>query len=165
MLLGAVLPCGQDGAASLSTDAEVRLLVAALWQDIVKWGAENGGERCLTLFQVDRQNAQTFGWNGSGHTAPRGLAPDTPPCEWAFVPASDLLLVCGEGLIGVSAEGTFADNVPHHQRFGLAELCAKIPDQIPESLLRMVQAKFAPWAPPAPPGSVPVVPMIDVIDL
>jgi len=34
---------------------------------------------------------------------------------------TDLLLVVGEGILGVTAEGVFADNLAGHQRFTLDE--------------------------------------------
>merc|ERR1740123_1313485 len=45
----------------------------------------------------------------------RGLPPG-PPCEWAFAPAVDLLLIVGEGAVGITAEGIFADNRSGHKR-------------------------------------------------
>jgi len=90
-----------------------------MWKDIAKWVAE----------EVE----------GAGDEAARGLAlfhaePDRiagplrcsePLAEWAFVPISDLLLVVGEGRVGITAEGIFADNPPGHKRLSLADCYKK----------------------------------------
>jgi len=100
-IMKAVLPRGLDGAIAM-TDPEVRKMVAALWADVVEWGNKEGLERHLGLFTAEpvRQS--------DGSIAP-------PTDQWSFVPAADLLLVVGEGIVGLTVEGVFADNRPGHE--------------------------------------------------
>ena len=127
LAIAALLPSGADGALPL-THPDLRTLAADLWKEILKWtesgaGASHG--RSLGLFKADVQTSQTFGWAGRSK-APRGLEPDFPICEWAFVPMSDLLLTVAEGIVGITSEGIFADNFPGHQRFTVEEFYEKI---------------------------------------
>jgi len=115
--MAAVLPSGLSGASS-HTDKEVRKLGAALWKDIAKWAATCEAQRGLSLFRADHQTSKTFGWDGRPE-APgpsRGLDPDSPPAEWAFVPLADLILVVGEGLVGCTVEGMLAESPIGHRR-------------------------------------------------
>merc|ERR1711908_139038 len=102
--LAAILPSGLEGATS-PTDVELRKLVALLWKDVVSWasrgGAGSDAERVLALFRSDHQNSRTFGWEAKAD-APKES--EEAKAEWSFVPASDLILVAGEGLVGISAE-------------------------------------------------------------
>ncbi|CAJ1399957.1 unnamed protein product [Effrenium voratum] len=125
----AILPSGADGALPV-THPELRELIAALWKDVLRW-AEGKEDRCLGLFKADVQTPQTFGWAGRSK-APRGLDPDFPACEWAFVPMSDLLLTVAEGIIGITSEGVFADNFQGHQRFTLEEYYEKVGGRTPK---------------------------------
>lgn len=121
--LAGILPSGLEGAAS-STDAELRKLVAALWKDVVSWaikgGAGSEAERVLGLFRSDQQTSK--------------LKADAPKdgeeskFEWSFVPASDLILVTGEGLVGITAEGVFADFPGGRRRLTFAD-CFKRPGE------------------------------------
>lgn len=106
----AVLPRGIDSAVSW-TDHEARLLSAALWKDVVDWARtpEGDAERHLQLFTAEQSPASSAATN---------VAQD----EWAFLPAADLLLVVGEGLVGINAEGLLADNKPGHDRITWAEV-------------------------------------------
>lgn len=103
-----ILPRGIDAAVP-STDPEVRLLSAALWKDLAEWAKGDGdAERHLNLFTAEA-------------TIVDGV--EVPPVdEWAFVPAADLLLVVGEGIVGISADGLgAADAKPGHERMTFAE--------------------------------------------
>lgn len=93
-LIKLVLPRGIDAATAL-TDPEVRKLTAALWEDVAAWARENDAERHLGLFTSEGANAATD--------------------QWAFVPQADLLLIVGDGMVGLTAEGVFADNRPGHE--------------------------------------------------
>lgn len=123
----AILPSGNESAAPLN-DTEVRKLGSLLWKDICKWAQGSECERVLGLFKADHQTAKTFGWDlkGADQSAPRGMEPGTPPADWSFVPVSDLLLVVGEGLVGITSEGLYADNPSGHKRLSL-EQCFKKP--------------------------------------
>ncbi|CAK0902984.1 unnamed protein product [Prorocentrum cordatum] len=125
----AVLPSGLDGATK-PDDLELRKFGFHLWKEIVRGAAGTDAERVLGLFRADKQSARTFGWENKGEQNPasRGLDPDTPPCEWAFVPITDLLLVVGEGVIGVTAEGLLANNPSGHKRVPPIQ-CFKKPGQ------------------------------------
>eukprot|EP00930_Biecheleria_cincta_P039841 TRINITY_DN27343_c0_g2_i1.p1 TRINITY_DN27343_c0_g2~~TRINITY_DN27343_c0_g2_i1.p1 ORF type:complete len:640 (-),score=124.67 TRINITY_DN27343_c0_g2_i1:63-1982(-) len=104
-----VLPRGIDSFVS-SSDKEVRLLCAAIWSDIAEWArGEGDAARPLSLFTAEAT------------TSPEGA--EVPPTdEWAFVPASDLLLVLAEGIVGITAEGLgAADAKPGHERITFAE--------------------------------------------
>jgi len=106
----AVLPSGSDGAVA-PTDPEVRRLAAALWKDMVTWALQTDVELAgqgLIFFQSEPP-PEGVNWPA------RGLPPG-PPCEWAFAPTTDLLLVVGEGAVGITAEGIFADNRSGHKR-------------------------------------------------
>lgn len=76
-----------------STSAEVRKLTAGLWKDFAEWASspEVDAKRQLALF-------------AGGAELEGGSSAD-----WAFVPASDLLLVLGEGIVGITAEGVFLE--------------------------------------------------------
>lgn len=123
----AVLPSGMESGAPL-TDIELRKLATKVWQDIARWAhGSTDAERVLGLFRADQQPPRSFGGDSQVDLAvPRGMEPGTPPAEWAFVPASDILLVVGEGLVGITVEGAFADNLPGHRRLTLAQ-CYKTP--------------------------------------
>ncbi|CAE7223055.1 vwkA [Symbiodinium sp. CCMP2592] len=102
-IIRAVLPNGDAEAAPWS-DAELRKLCAALWRDFADPlekgdGAEaETARRCFGLFRTESRGAADV-------AAQRGAA----PAEWAFVPAADLLLVVGEGAVGVTVAGVSAD--------------------------------------------------------
>jgi len=114
-MLRAVLPGGEAGTAASWSDPEVRKLCAALWRDFADpLGAETGAgsaaaRRCLALFRTEARGAADV-------AARRGSA----PAEWAFVPAADLLLIVGEGLVGSTLEGVFADALPSQKRLPFA---------------------------------------------
>jgi len=120
--ISSVLPSAVDSAASV-TDAEVRKLAAALWKDIAEWASSSELDRCLGLLKADHQTSKTFGWDSKGEqaAAARGLEPGAPPAVWAFVPLADLLLAVGEGIVGLTTEGIFADNPAGHRRLLLAQ--------------------------------------------
>lgn len=87
-VIAQVLPKARNGAAS-ATYRELRLLAAALWKDVADWAAdEAGGQRQLALFAAEALSAES------------GLA-------WAYIPATDLLLIVGEGMVGIMANGAF----------------------------------------------------------
>jgi len=101
----AVLPRGIETATPW-TDTEVRELCAALWKDLTAWARtpEVDLERHLQLF-----------------TAEPGAEANGKQDEWAYVPAADLLLVVGEGLVGITSEGLLAKNPPGHERMSWVE--------------------------------------------
>lgn len=80
-VISEVLPPGPEDPAP-TTDKDTRHLAAVLWREVAAW-AEGEGEaqRELQLFR--------------GDSGP----------EWAFLPATDLLLTVGEGIVGVTAKG------------------------------------------------------------
>lgn len=126
--MAALTLSGVDGAVSI-VDVDLRAVTAALWKEVVQWAERGETARALMLFRADKQTSTTFGWaDGSASKASRGLDPETPPCDWAFVPMADLLLTVGEGVVGITAEGVFADSVSGHQRFTLAEYKEKVGD-------------------------------------
>eukprot|EP00434_Breviolum_minutum_P003712 symbB.v1.2.003267.t1/scaffold117.1/size318901/6 len=105
------LPRGIDSFVGAG-DKEVRLMSVALWQDITEWVKTDAqGPRFLSLF-----------------TAEPPVAPDGTEAplvdEWAFVPATDIFLVVGEGIVGVTAEGIGADAKPGHDRMTFDEAMA-----------------------------------------
>lgn len=111
-----ILPRGMDGAA-VPTDRDLRLLAAAIWKEVAEWAQKEELERQLALFTAE----------------PPGLfdpAQGSEPAQWAFVPAADLLLAIGEGLVGNTAEGWFANGGPGHERrsFEAALKRAQLPD-------------------------------------
>ncbi|CAE8615641.1 unnamed protein product, partial [Polarella glacialis] len=81
-----VLPRSQDTpdgkvpkAASDATDPELRKLCAALWRDVATWAeGEGDAQRHLSLFRADKPGSTTA------------------EQDWAFLPATDLLLIVGE---------------------------------------------------------------------
>lgn len=91
------------------TDHDIRKLSTILWRDIVKWAAGTEVERSFGLFKADHQTPKMFGGESTEPIIARGLEPGTPLAEWAFIPASDLFLVVGEGIIGTTVEGVFGD--------------------------------------------------------
>jgi len=117
----ALLPSGVDSAAPL-IDQDARRLAYVLWKDVSKWAAVGHLERSLSLFRADHQTSKTFGWDGrEAASVSRGLEPGSPPQEWAFIPVADLLLVVGEGIIGITTEGMFSEAQPGHKRLEFAQ--------------------------------------------
>eukprot|EP00971_Amphidinium_carterae_P196207 3892896-Amphidinium_carterae.1 len=113
-----ILPSSMDSAVPL-TDSDVQVLSLALWKDVVRWlSTTSQGDRALRLFKSDHQTPKTFGWEGKdgAAAAARGLPPDAPPSEWAFVPVTDVLLIVGQGLVGITAEGIFSLNPAGRKR-------------------------------------------------
>lgn len=108
-----VLPRGIDSFVG-AADKEVRAMASALWKDLAEWVLkdEATGPRFLSLFRAEPP-----------------LAPDGTEApqldEWAFVPASDIFLVVGEGLVGISAEGLGVDAKPGHDRMTFEEAMAE----------------------------------------
>lgn len=100
-IMKAVLPRGIDGAMGMM-DPELRKMGAALWVDVVAWANETGAERALGLFSSEPV---------------RGPDGNFMPAEdqWCYVPAVDLLLIVGDGVVGTTVEGMFADNRPGHE--------------------------------------------------
>lgn len=128
-----ILPSVLDASAASFTDPEVRRLGGALWREIVAWCRGNDTERALGLFRADHQSAKTFGWDtkvdeATTRAATRGLEPGFPVGEWAFVPLNDLLLVVGEGIVGMTAEGLFVDKPAGLKKFTFAQ-CFKKPGE------------------------------------
>eukprot|EP00440_Ansanella_granifera_P026430 gb/GFBE01028712.1/.p1 GENE.gb/GFBE01028712.1/~~gb/GFBE01028712.1/.p1 ORF type:complete len:410 (+),score=72.66 gb/GFBE01028712.1/:1-1230(+) len=103
-----VLPRGIDSFVS-SADKEVRLLQAALWNDVAEWArGEGDAQRHLNLFTAEAEVIE-------GNEVP-------PTDEWAFAPVVDVLLVVAEGIVGVNSEGLgAADAKPGHERMTFAE--------------------------------------------
>jgi len=119
--ISAILPSGIDSAAQL-TDLDMRKLATHLWKDIAKWATNTDVERVFGLFRAEHQTAKTFGWDNKAEpTVARGMEPGTPQAEWSFVPVSDLLLVVGEGLVGITVEGVFGETPAGHKRLALAQ--------------------------------------------
>lgn len=87
----AVLPVNTEAAASVA-DLDVRKLSVALWRDIVKWAEQNDAVSHLRLFR-DSTSCESAG---------------EQDIQWAFVPASDILLTLGEGIVGITREGLMA---------------------------------------------------------
>lgn len=103
-MIRAVFPGGNAAAVAWS-DPELRKLCAALWRDFVdplERGTTNpdteAAKRALGLFKTESRGAADI-------CTQKGAAPP----EWAFVPAADILLIVGEGMIGITAEGVFRD--------------------------------------------------------
>ena len=117
--IAAILPSSLDCAVPLA-DVEVQKLTAALWNDVAKWASgSHEAQRGMSLFTADTLRA------GAEEVQPRGLEPGTPPATWAFIPMSDLLLVLGESLVGITAEGVFSDNPMGHKRLRLEDCYKK----------------------------------------
>lgn len=122
--MAAILPSGFDAAVPL-TDTEVRKLGLLLWKDIVSWAEHTEINRYLGLFRADHQNSKTFGWDGKESGRTRGLEPMATPAEWSFVPVTDLFLVVGEGLVGITTEGIFAEKLKGQGRSSLRDCYKK----------------------------------------
>lgn len=100
-IMKAVLPRGIDGTVPL-THPEVRKMLAALWKEVVEFAQQEGLDRHLGLFSADPVRQP------DGNFAP-------PIDQWCFVPAADLLLIVGDGIVGQTAEGVFGDSRPGHE--------------------------------------------------
>mmetsp|Transcript_120636 Transcript_120636/g.341753 ORF Transcript_120636/g.341753 Transcript_120636/m.341753 type:complete len:690 (-) Transcript_120636:15-2084(-) len=100
-IMCAVLPSNVDGAASVY-HAEVRKLAAALWRDVAEWARQVDAERHLALVRAE----------APGHESRRQQDAERR-AEWAFCPATDLLLLIGEGVVGVTVEGIFVNTLGH----------------------------------------------------
>jgi len=97
--LMAVLPHGDDCGMHFSA-RPLRLLLLELWEQVTQ-GASGDAKAALTLFGAEQAAAQT----------------DGVAARWAFVPAADLLLTVGEGIVGVTFEGAYILD-PRKQRAG-----------------------------------------------
>lgn len=100
-IMKAVLPRGLDSATPM-IDPEVRKMIAVMWTEVADWAKQEGLERHLGLFTAEPVRQP------DGDLAP-------PTDQWCFVPAVDLLLVVGDGIVGTTAEGAFADNPRFHE--------------------------------------------------
>eukprot|EP00930_Biecheleria_cincta_P040548 TRINITY_DN27775_c0_g1_i2.p1 TRINITY_DN27775_c0_g1~~TRINITY_DN27775_c0_g1_i2.p1 ORF type:complete len:774 (-),score=144.86 TRINITY_DN27775_c0_g1_i2:15-2336(-) len=88
-VIKAVLPrdSGEAGFACAVKfdDSELQKLCIALWKDIAAWAVGEGNlERHVSLFRSALSGKDS---------------------SWAFIPATDILLLIGEGLVGCFAEG------------------------------------------------------------
>eukprot|EP00927_Polykrikos_kofoidii_P047604 TRINITY_DN41858_c0_g1_i1.p1 TRINITY_DN41858_c0_g1~~TRINITY_DN41858_c0_g1_i1.p1 ORF type:complete len:651 (+),score=136.23 TRINITY_DN41858_c0_g1_i1:215-2167(+) len=107
-----VLPRGLDEAISV-TDPEVMLLATAIWKDVTEWARTD---------LATAQHLELFTSEPTGRVyVARGIDMGDQPSQWAFVPAMDILLIVGEGIVGFTAEGIFADNVIGHEKMPFAE--------------------------------------------
>lgn len=116
--ISAVVPRGIDSAAPW-TDPEVRQLSAALWKEVAAWARtpEVNAERHLQLLTSE----------------PPAPGSAQAPDEWGFVPAADVLLIVGEGIFGITAEGLMADSKPGQDRMTWADVLAgKIEEKMKE---------------------------------
>lgn len=105
-IISDVLPRAGSGALP-ATDRELRLLADALWRDVADWARkEANAEHHLELFTAEPSLA---GAATSEEKAPKEAA-------WAYLPAMDLLLVVGEGILGITAEGAFTESGPASER-------------------------------------------------
>ncbi|CAK9073761.1 unnamed protein product [Durusdinium trenchii] len=128
--MAAILPSGEDTAAP-AADPEVKKLAHVMWKDIVAVAERephgSGPKRALGLFRAEHHSPATFG---------RSSAKDRPSVEateWCFIPSSDIFLVVGEDLIGMTLEGLFADNAPGQKRLSLAECYRKRDSPAPKA--------------------------------
>eukprot|EP00747_Dinoflagellata_sp_TGD_P060446 gnl/TRDRNA2_/TRDRNA2_152033_c0_seq1.p1 gnl/TRDRNA2_/TRDRNA2_152033_c0~~gnl/TRDRNA2_/TRDRNA2_152033_c0_seq1.p1 ORF type:complete len:644 (+),score=138.57 gnl/TRDRNA2_/TRDRNA2_152033_c0_seq1:48-1934(+) len=113
--LAAILPSGLDGAVSPS-NPEVRKLAKAMWKDVATWAGQGGEADAEAAHGLELFRAEPN---------PRDLATDQSPAEWAFIPMSDLMLIIGEGLVGITSEGVFAKNRRGHKPKSLASCYKK----------------------------------------
>jgi len=77
-----LLPHADDGCMPFNA-SPLRSLVMELWEDVAKQ-ASGAGRDALSLFKCESTDIR-----------------------WAFVPAADLLLTVGEGIVGVTFEGAY----------------------------------------------------------
>lgn len=111
LIIRSVLPRGADEALP-PTHRDVRKLSEALWKDTVEWSQGPGNaERQLSLFSSEASARMDAVAAASALPSAGGAA-----SAWDFVPAADLLLILGEGTVGITAEGYFADNDEGHKR-------------------------------------------------
>jgi len=94
-----VFPLNTDDPLPLQ-DPEVRKFVAALWKDVTAWATEQEIDSPLLLFRAEPSGRV----DTTGAIHPRG-----PEAEWALIPATDLLVTVGEGIVGVTVEGITAN--------------------------------------------------------
>jgi len=123
----AVLPSAVDGAAPV-TDPEVRRLCAALWRDVAAWARKEGDG------QQQQHSLELFAAEPGGRADPaKGIDPGGHAAEWSFVPAADLLLVVGEGIVGITAEGVFADTELGYGRLSFAAAVLRVGEEAKEA--------------------------------
>lgn len=87
-----VLPQDAAGAASWS-DPRVRTLSCALWREAAEYAARTGDQEVAAALDLCRAPAPS---NSAAKAA-----------EWSFVPGADMLMLVGEGLVGLTSEGVF----------------------------------------------------------
>eukprot|EP00929_Paragymnodinium_shiwhaense_P040717 TRINITY_DN21219_c0_g1_i5.p1 TRINITY_DN21219_c0_g1~~TRINITY_DN21219_c0_g1_i5.p1 ORF type:complete len:391 (-),score=96.19 TRINITY_DN21219_c0_g1_i5:246-1418(-) len=103
------LPRSLDEAVPIC-DAEVLQLCCALWKEFTdEIRAEGSMQMHLDLFAAD-PSERSYVRRGS-------IDPREGPLEWAYVPATDILLVVGDPFVGVTAEGLSSENPVGHERW------------------------------------------------
>eukprot|EP00927_Polykrikos_kofoidii_P043320 TRINITY_DN3737_c0_g1_i1.p1 TRINITY_DN3737_c0_g1~~TRINITY_DN3737_c0_g1_i1.p1 ORF type:complete len:785 (+),score=143.31 TRINITY_DN3737_c0_g1_i1:106-2355(+) len=117
----AVLPLTTDSAA-LPTQPEVRALAVALWRDIAAWVAQSDSASTLDLFRAE--------------TSDRCVRLVGPEAEWAFVPSSDLLLIVGEGIVGMTCEGVMVHDSPGFRKETFLEVSDRLNTKIAADVAR-----------------------------
>lgn len=118
-MMRCVLPLSAEGAANY-TDLEVRKLCMALWKDLAEWVGDDPADMTSQVLQLFR--AEPHGRAASVLERSNGNV----PAEWAFIPAVDLLLVVGEGIVGVTCEGVMADGPIGYRRETYEEARARL---------------------------------------
>ncbi|CAE7947319.1 RBM17 [Symbiodinium sp. KB8] len=114
-ILQDVLP-GAEAASRPDGDLEIQKLCMVLWKDTAPWVGD-GFLQHLRLFQASDagtalQQRSKLGLALLHKAFQRTVVGPSIDDEtkWAFVPATDLLLLVGEGLVGCTAEGCFVQS-------------------------------------------------------
>eukprot|EP00746_Dinoflagellata_sp_MGD_P068294 gnl/MRDRNA2_/MRDRNA2_28132_c0_seq1.p1 gnl/MRDRNA2_/MRDRNA2_28132_c0~~gnl/MRDRNA2_/MRDRNA2_28132_c0_seq1.p1 ORF type:complete len:1293 (-),score=205.04 gnl/MRDRNA2_/MRDRNA2_28132_c0_seq1:9-3779(-) len=79
-----------------------------MWREHVEYAAAKGGMEAAIALQLFTED---------------GVAakPGSKEAKWAFVPAADLLLAVGDGLVGITADGVFVCEVKNKANAGMRE--------------------------------------------
>lgn len=121
------LPKGPLGPVPFS-DPRVSSLCSAVWSEVADHATRAGDKTvriAMTMFQADEEHASSEG------------------SHWAFIPAADLLLIVGDGMIGITAHGVFTWQV--------------LPTPIvPQSVNALVALALPTFAPPSATPQMPL---------
>eukprot|EP00933_Yihiella_yeosuensis_P017442 TRINITY_DN14570_c0_g1_i1.p1 TRINITY_DN14570_c0_g1~~TRINITY_DN14570_c0_g1_i1.p1 ORF type:complete len:419 (+),score=115.13 TRINITY_DN14570_c0_g1_i1:239-1495(+) len=110
-----VMPRMQDRKTVKVTDPEVRKLCAALWRDIVVWAeGEGDAKRHLELYRSDK-TGQAEEDGSEKKEEKEGIG------EWDYLPATELLLLVGDGVVACTSEGLAAKADRGHEQMTFME--------------------------------------------
>lgn len=128
------LPKASQGPAAL-TDPKVQMLGRALWHEVSKHAIHTGDKDVLDALAFFRAE----GFDTDVHTEP-----------WVSIPLQDMLLLVGEGVVGITVEGIFAAEVPKDPVVPTGGSDLATMDSLASASVPTALASASPVIPPGP---------------